>query len=153
MVFYGEEVSSIKSHSNERNEMGNAELEMIYANSIVINGNNDLQYDSHSTKNSSVPFGRKPALPPKPRKCSEANIIKPGGLVNNACAAIFDRKLTPIQKDPAEMSLKERLALFEKNNDATLARTWLGKSKHNNLSNSSDQIIAPLISKTSIRGK
>lgn len=86
------------------------ETEMIYANSNVI-GCSEVDSVYRKVKNISVPSGRKPALPPKPPKRL--------GFVHNACVAIFDRKSPQNRKDPAEMSLKERLALFEEKNKAS----------------------------------
>ncbi|XP_031627314.1 uncharacterized protein LOC116343419 [Contarinia nasturtii] len=128
-------------------------FETIYANSNIIKRE---PHNICTVKNTAVPVGRKPALPPKPQKNFELNITKSKGFVQNACAAIFDRKSPPNKKDPAEMSLKERLALFEKNKGIVcLPKATPGLSistKKNGTRNKSDQTIvtAPLITHTSI---
>lgn len=68
--------------------------------------------------NNSVPIGRKPALPPKPPNPLRLSLLKPKGY--SCVAANRNGKLAKIKIDPAELSLKERLALFEKNKDAVL---------------------------------
>lgn len=117
--------------------------EMIYANGNVIR-RNEVESISTKVKNISVPLGRKPALPPKPPKRLELTNMKPKGFVHNACVAIFDRKSPQNKKDPAEMSLKERLALFEEKNKATT-------SNEEYCRNGGDaQILTPLISRIGI---
>lgn len=131
------------SQSRELKE--DIKTETVYANSNVMNCS---KVNSNTSKSISIPLGRKPALPPKPPKHLELTSIKPKGLVHDACASIFDRKSPPNKKDPAEMSLKERLALFEKKNRAItlIPKTALGISTIPK--NSEDQITSPLITST-----
>lgn len=111
---------------------------MVYANSNVMKFSKVI---SNTSKSISIPLGRKPALPPKPPKRLELKNIKPKGVVHDACASVFDRKSPPSIKDPAEMSLKERLALFEKK--TLIPKTAQGIST--NPKNSEDLNMAPLI--------
>lgn len=105
-----------------------------------------------SNQNCSVPSGRKPALPPKP-KPPKLELSKSKGFVQTARAAIFDRK-SPSNKDPAELSLKERLALFEKNKGiillpkTSLPKTVLVKPTTIIERNCSEQAVEPLIPNT-----
>lgn len=97
------------------------DLENIYANTQIYANTNMLAMNDYANANCTTPMGRKPALPPKPS--SQANTMKrnrsttvatvptvpvppppPATHPNGECSA---------RKDPAEMSLKERLALFE----------------------------------------
>lgn len=118
-------ISTILTERNDDSEnIECGKLEIIYANSNVSNrteGENTLN-------NNAVPSGRKPALPPKPSSrigTASLSILKPKkGLVQSARAVFFDKnpllKSPPGKRDPAEMSLKERLALFEKNKGSAL---------------------------------
>lgn len=63
--------------------------------------------------NNSVPIGRKPALPPKPPNPLRLSLLKPKGY--SCITENSNGKSSKIKLDPAELSLKERLALFEKN--------------------------------------
>lgn len=83
--------------------------ETIYANSNIKG-----HIEPENIPSIFVPSGRKPALPPKPPKL-ELKLSTRKGIVQTKC----DRKSTN-KKDPAEMSLKERLALFEKNKGIAL---------------------------------
>lgn len=116
------------------------ETEMIYANGNVIK-RSEMESISSKVKNISVPLGRKPALPPKPPNRLQLTNMKPKGFVHNACVAIFDRKSPQSKKDPAEMSLKERLALFEEKNKSTMPNEeYCGNG-------GDGQILTPLISR------
>lgn len=124
---------------------------MIYANSNVINCNGSDSVSSN--QNCAVPSGRKPALPPKP-KPPKFELNKSKGFVQTARAAIFDRK-SPSNKDPAELSLKERLALFEKNKGIILLPKTVSLTKAMPLKpattverNCSEQADEPLIQNT-----
>lgn len=107
--------------------MVNGNLEIIYANSNVIKSNGNGGLTENTLNSSAIPLGRKPALPPKPSNrlgTTSLSILRPKELVQSARAAFFERspllKSPPGKRDPAEMSLKERLALFEKNKGAAL---------------------------------
>lgn len=114
----------------------NLSPETIYANG------NFIKYTK--PKNDPVPHGRKPALPPKPPNCA-ALISKPKGFVQSARAALFEKKSPQGKIDPAELTLKERLALFEKNDGAALiAKAPLAMSITNN-QNSCDIQKMPLL--------
>lgn len=90
----------------------------------------------NALNNNAIPIGRKPALPPKPSNrfgSTSLSILRPKGFVQSARAAFFDRspllKSPPGKRDPAEMTLKERLALFEKNKGSALVpKAALGMS-------------------------
>lgn len=144
---------SVAENFNEDKVEKPINFETIYANSNVIKREPQTIC---VVKNCAVPVGRKPALPPKPQKIFELNITKSKRFVNNACAAIFDRKSPPSKKDPAEMSLKERLALFEKNKGIVcVPKATPGitvSTKKNGTRNKNDQVaaIAPLITDTTI---
>lgn len=138
---------------NERNVCHNGNVspnqrpETIYANSNVIKRNGTM--DS-SFNNNAIPVGRKPALPPKPSSRAQTNTSKTKQFVQTACAAIVPLlKSPPAKRDPAEMSLKERLAMFEKNKgSALMPKAPLGmsvpvKQKHKQTNN--DQAKAPLL--------
>lgn len=99
-------------NSDETEPYEHPQPETIYANSNVIKQNETYENGSH---NHPVPSGRKPALPPKPPNALRLSLVKPKGY---AAMAIVNRRSPPGKKDPAEMSLKERLALFEKNKGA-----------------------------------
>lgn len=108
---------------NDTEPIKNVRPETIYANSNVIKQNETYENGTHDT---SVPSGRKPALPPKPPNPLRLSLVKPKGY---ACMAIINKKSPPGKKDPAEMSLKERLALFEKNKGAIVVpKSSLGLS-------------------------
>lgn len=77
--------------------------------------------------NNSVPVGRKPALPPKPPNPLRLSLLKPKGY--SCITANHNGKLGKIKIDPAELSLKERLALFEKNKNAVIVPETLGNKK------------------------
>lgn len=96
--------------------------ETIYANSNVIH-QNEINNEK-IVSNNSVPVGRKPALPPKPPNPLRLSLLKPKGY--SCIAANRNGELAKIKLDPAELSLKERLALFEKNKDAVLVPETLG---------------------------
>lgn len=108
---------------NLRSEQINGdEFENIYANTQIYSNTNVLGTGDYANVNCTIPFGKKPALPPKPS--SQANTMK-----RNRSTTTTTGMTTPLttgqkailhlnseystQKDPAEMSLKERLALFE----------------------------------------
>lgn len=125
---------------NERNVCLNGNVspnqgpETIYANSNVIKRNGTVE---STFNNNAIPAGRKPALPPKPSSRAQTNTSKTRQLVQTACAAIAPLlKSPPGKRDPAEMSLKERLAMFEKNKgSALMPKAPLGMSvpvRHNN---------------------
>lgn len=138
---------------NERNVCLNGNIspnrrpETIYANSNVIKRNGCVE---SSFNNNAIPAGRKPALPPKPSSRVQTNgTSKTKQLVQTACAAIAPLlKSPPGKRDPAELSLKERLALFEKNKgSAIMPKAALGMSvpvKHNQ--SNGDLTRAPLLS-------
>lgn len=100
--------NEITSHTNEK-------AEIIYVNC------NELQPNEiYSTgSNNSVPVGRKPALPPKPPNPLRLSLVK---TMRNSSITIANNKKSTTQnkKDPAELSLRERLALFEKNKSSVL---------------------------------
>lgn len=98
--------------SDENHSDAPSKYETIYANSNVLHQNKTIAC------NNSVPVGRKPALPPKPPNPLRLSLVKPKGY--SCVAANSNGKLGKIKMDPAELSLKERLALFEKNKDAVL---------------------------------
>lgn len=77
-----------------------SKCETIYANSNVIR-----QSEVIVSSKTAVPVvpPKKPALPPKPPNSLRLSLLKPKGKL-----------------DHTELSLKERLALFEKNDDAVL---------------------------------
>lgn len=124
----------------------NQRAETIYANSNVIkrNGNVESAYN-----NNAIPVGRKPALPPKPSSHAQTNTSKTKQLVQTACAAIVPLLKSPLGKrDPAEMSLKERLAMFEKiGADAkSVSRSVSIKQASIDCKAGNDQAKAPLLS-------
>lgn len=136
-------------------------LEIIYANSNIIKRNEGDGLVENTLNNNAVPSGRKPALPPKPSSrigTASLSILKPKGLVQSARAVFFDKspllKSPPGKRDPAEMSLKERLALFEKNKGsalipkAPLAMSVSTKQIHCGLNSSNDQAKEPLLNST-----
>lgn len=94
------------------NSEESSKCETIYANSNVIQQNEII------VSINSVPVGRRPALPPKPPNSLRLSLLKPKGY--SCIAANSNGKLAKIKIDPAELSLKERLALFEKNKEAVL---------------------------------
>lgn len=99
--------------SNENISDEPSKCEIIYANSNVINQNEII------VSNNSVPVGRKkPALPPNKPNPLRLSLLKPKGY--SCITANSNGKLAKIKIDPAELSLKERLALFEKNKQAVL---------------------------------
>lgn len=118
------------SDENEKNIFYNGNVatnqrpETIYANSNVIKRNEGDGLLESSLNNNAIPPGRKPALPPKPSSQVQTNTSKAKNFVQSARAAIFVRnpllRSPPGKKDPAEMSLKERLALFERNKGSAL---------------------------------
>lgn len=124
----------------------NLAQEMIYANNSVIK----CSRMENALRNDSVPSGRKPALPPKPPNKAALFLGKPKGFVQSARAAIFDRKSPQGKVDPAEMTLKERLALFEKNKGAALMpKTPLAMSEQCNqtkIKDNCDHLKMPLLS-------
>lgn len=87
--------------------------EMIYANSHMVN--NEVEFVS---SNNFVPLGRKPALPPKPPNRPKLNLTRPKEFAQTAFIFKTNGKSSPKEKDPAEMSVKERSALFENSFDA-----------------------------------
>lgn len=114
----------IDAHNNG---IGNGKLEIIYANSNIIKRNEGDGLVENALNNNAIPVGRKPALPPKPSSrfgSQSLSILRPKEFVQSARAALFDRspllKSPPGKRDPAEMTLKERLALFEKNKGSAL---------------------------------
>lgn len=144
----------------EQNIEKNHLPEMIYANNSVIKCNKS----KNSLKSDTIPVGRKPALPPKPPNRAVLILGKPKGFVQSARAAIFDRKTLHGRIDPAEMSLKERLALFEKNKGnalvpkASLAMSETCKQMINNTKKNCDILTVPLLpdisnQKLAINGK
>lgn len=127
----------------EIKHMNNMKPETIYANSNVIK-HIESENVTSVLKNASVPIGRKPALPPKPQKLelnvSSIQLVK--------CAASCGQKSSD-KKDPAEMSLKERLALFEKNKGialipmAPLGMSASSKQMKNTVRNCNESISLP----------
>lgn len=118
---------------------------MIKQNETYENGVNN-----NNSNNIAVPSGRKPALPPKPPNPLRLSLVKPKGY---ACMAITNKKSPPGKKDPAEMSLKERLALFEKNKSAIGSPKMTSISKHKmngtgNLKPSSETVHTSTLMKT-----
>lgn len=92
------------------------ELENIYANTRIYANTNMLCTSDYANVDCTIPVGRKPALPPKPS--SQANTMKRNRATTTVTAAERRTISHPnnehaAQIDPAEMSLKERLALFE----------------------------------------
>lgn len=87
-----------------------------------------IHQSEHIISNNSVriPTGppKRPALPPKPPSSLRLSLLKPKGY--SCIAANGKGKLAKITMDPAELSLKERLALFEKNKEAVLVPEPLG---------------------------
>lgn len=151
-----EEVVSVLTERNKEenarnvclngNVSPNQRAETIYANSNVIkrNGNVESAYN-----NNAIPVGRKPALPPKPSSHAQTNTSKTKQLVQTACAAIVPLLKSPLGKrDPAEMSLKERLAMFEKiGADAkSVSRSVSIKQASIDCKAGNDQAKAPLLS-------
>lgn len=132
-------------HNSEQRIESNLLPETIYANNTVITCNR-LE---HSSKRDSVPVGRKPALPPKPPNRAALILGKPKGFVQSARAAIFDKKSPQGKIDPAELTLKERLALFE-NKTATIPKASLtmsesSKQMKNIRKNNCDHLKMPLL--------
>lgn len=149
-------ILSERNDDSENIDCGN--LEIIYANSNVIKRNEGDGLVENTLNNNAVPSGRKPALPPKPSSrigTTSLSILKPKGLVQSAKAAFFDKspllKSPPGKRDPAEMSLKERLALFEKNKGsalipkAPLAMSVSTKKIHSDLNSGNNQASEPLL--------
>lgn len=89
----------------------------------MIHNNGSIIRD-HIAGNNSVPVGRKPALPPKPPNPLRLSLLKPKGY--SCITAKCNGKSTKMKLDPAELSLKERLALFEKSRNAELVPEALG---------------------------
>lgn len=101
----------------------------------------------NTVKNITVKPGRKPALPPKPPKRLEMK-GKSTEFVHNTSSAILELRSTPTKQDPAEMTLKERLALFEKKNIALESPTNLKKRNEDfgkdSLENSAEKTLSQL---------
>lgn len=110
--------AEIKDILNQNEMRNSSKRETIYANSNVIHDEH-IDYNPHT-----VPVGRKPALPPKPPNPLRLSLLKPKGY--SCIAANSKGKSSKIKLDPAELSLKERLALFEKNKNASLVPEILG---------------------------
>lgn len=106
--------------SNENVSDIPSKCETIYANSNVIHQSEYIV----SNNSVPVPTGKRPALPPKPPNSLRLSLLKPKGY--SSIAANGNRKLAKLTIDPAELSLKERLALFEKNKEAVLVPEPLG---------------------------
>lgn len=94
------------------------ELENIYANTQIYANTTMLGTTDYANADCTIPVGRKPALPPKPS--SQANTMKRNRSSITATLTPAERLTishpnngNAALKDPAEMSLKERLALFE----------------------------------------
>lgn len=105
--------------------------ETIYANSNVAQRNDGDGLLENALNNNAVPSGRKPALPPKPSSQVQttSSIKNKGFLQFGRAAVLVEKNSTPNKRDPAEMSLKERLALFEKNKGtALIPKAALGMS-------------------------
>lgn len=127
--------------------------ETIYANCNIIDKlANDYSLENMYNNNglNGVRIGRKPALPPKPS--SQVEMAKK---MASERTAIFEKepiiKSRTTKRDPAEMSLKERLALFEGNKgNALVPKAALGMSistkhiKHGH--KNTDTIKVPLLS-------
>lgn len=104
---------------NMRTDHDNSdELENIYANTQIYVNTNMLGTNDYANANCTIPVGRRPALPPKPS--SQVHTLKIRNRSTTATATATGRQTMPrpnneypMQKDPAEMSLKERLAMFE----------------------------------------
>lgn len=96
---------------------------MIYANNKVI-----ILNESHvAHSNKSVPSGRKPALPPKPLSLLEPNQKQFMQLIKKDQVTPREESVLDERRDPAEMSLKERLALFEAHkSDAVIQKATRG---------------------------
>lgn len=102
---------------NTRSVQDNSdELENIYANTRIYANTKMLGTSDYANVDCTIPIGRKPALPPKPS--SQANTMKRNRATTTVMAA-ERRTISHLnnehaaQIDPAEMSLRERLALFE----------------------------------------
>ncbi|XP_053680596.1 anillin [Anopheles nili] len=89
---------------------------------------NTMSRERSSTQMDKAAESKKPTIVQEQKKNPGAGIAAPkqGGLVSGR-AAMFEKPsgrrqsiLKPGQKDPAEMSLKERMAIFEKNKGAAL---------------------------------
>lgn len=104
--------------------------ETIYANSTALERNVGDGLMEYTLNRNAVPCGRKPALPPKPSSQVQSSTMKTKGFLQFGRPASFEKNSTPNKRDPAEMSLKERRALFEKNKgNALLPKTPIGMSK------------------------
>lgn len=115
----------MRSNHGQHNDF-NDEYENVYANTqIYANANTLAAANDYANANCTIPIGKKPALPPKPS--SQANTLKrnrpststtipatPVMVTSIAVAPAMDSiNQNSMGKDPAEMSLRERLALFE----------------------------------------
>lgn len=115
----------MRSNHGQHNDF-NDEYENVYANTqIYANANTLAAANDYANANCTIPIGKKPALPPKPS--SQANTLKrnrpststtipatPAMITSIAVAPAMDSiNQNSMGKDPAEMSLRERLALFE----------------------------------------
>lgn len=116
-------LAALSDHLNALNGSSDHRQQQHQSNETIYANSNAIQMKSIGFKrnelNASIPIGRKPALPPKPstqvetiKKCISAPIKNGFGFQKPKPK--LPMKSTK-QKDPAEMSLKERLALFEQN--------------------------------------
>lgn len=81
--------------------------------------------NENSVSNKPVSIGRKkPALPPKPP--NPLRLSLPRGY---SCITANRSNKSKLKIDPVELSLKERLALFEKNKHTILVPNTLGNKK------------------------
>lgn len=96
-------------------ELTSDELENIYANTQIYMNTNMLGISDYSNANCMNSFRKKPALPPKPSSQVDARKQKRSTTSTAVAPTILHPKNGEhsVLKDPAEMSLKERMALFE----------------------------------------
>lgn len=157
-------ISIFSERNDDSKNIDCGKLEIIYANSNVIKLNEGDGLVENTLNNNAVPSGRKPALPPKPFSkigTTSLSILKPKGLVQSAKAVFFDKSpllnSPPGKRDPAEMSLKERLALFEKNKGsalipkAPLAMSVSTKQIHCDSNSCIDQAREPLLNSSILK--
>lgn len=117
------EAEAAISNQNESNEP--SKCDTIYAN---VFHQNEIKNEHINVSNHSVPVGRKPALPPKPPNALRLSLLKPKGY--SCITENRNGKTSKIRIDPAELSMKERLALFEKHKDSVLVPEALSNKTH-----------------------
>lgn len=115
---------TMENISPSPNRDNSDDYENIFANTQIYANTNVLTMSDYANSNCTIPRGRKPALPPKPS--SQANTMKrsqsPVPIVTLAQSQHPNGEYS-MNKDPAEMSLKERLALFEQSTQTMMRFT------------------------------